>query len=147
MRSIIFVLDMLLLFSIPLQRSSAKVSPRAADAAAQGTQFRVTVTDAEAKLPIELARVDLRRDGRVVAQGVTNPAGQVLLRDIPTGDYTLVAWFVGYRTYNGTVHIDPAHLTNAVALIPEGSQQPEGRSRGREAARGHTPGPGGESGL
>ena len=125
MRSITSVLSILLFIAIGLQQSIANSSPKSADAAAQGTQFRVTVTDGEAKLPIELARVDLRRDGRVVAQGVTNPAGVVLLHDIPIGDYTLVAWFVGYRTFNGIVHIDASHLTYAVALTPEGSQQPE----------------------
>ena len=125
MRLIISALSLMLLIGVFLPRSFASDSKRRADVPAEGTLFRVTVTDAEAKLPIELARVDLRRDGRIVAQGVTNPAGQVVLRDVPTGDYTLVTWFVGYRTHNDAVHIDPQHLTYAVALIPEGSKQPE----------------------
>ena len=48
-------------------------------------QLRVSVNDADGNVPIELARVALSRDGRYIADAVTNPAGQARFRDIKAG--------------------------------------------------------------
>ncbi len=125
MRLSISVLIVLLLLLLQILPSHAADRGTSAPRVDQGVQFRVTVLDRQERVPIELARVVLRREGRIVTQGATNPAGQLMLRDVAPGDYTLVAWFVGYRTYTGSVHIDPTHASLAVSLAPEGSQQQE----------------------
>ncbi len=48
-------------------------------------QLRVSVNDADGNVPIELARVALSKDGRYIADAVTNPAGQARFRDIKAG--------------------------------------------------------------
>ncbi|HUI65990.1 MAG TPA: hypothetical protein VL126_14190 [Bacteroidota bacterium] len=48
-----------------------------APATEHGLQARFTVMDAQRKLPKELARVVIRRNGKFVAQDATNPAGLI----------------------------------------------------------------------
>lgn len=86
-----------------------------------GVQFRVSVYDADEKIPIELARVVLRRDGRLVAQDATNPAGQIRFHDIEPGKYGLTAWFVGYKIYTDSIQIDEQHSLFTVNLHSEGN--------------------------
>ena len=86
-------------------------------------EVRVTVIDAQEKIPLELARVVLRRHEKLVGQNATNFSGQARLHEIPPGDYTLSVWFVGYTTYTRSVHIDPEHALFSVSLEPEGDQQ------------------------
>ena len=90
-----------------------------------GLQVRITVFDAEEKLPIELAHVVLRRGGRFIAGDATNPAGQVRFYDIEEGTYSITAWFVGYRTYTDSVQIDAQHTVLRVALHGEGTTTQE----------------------
>jgi hypothetical protein len=91
----------------------------------EGVQFRVSVYDADEKIPIELARVVLRKDGRLIAQDATNPAGQIRFHDIEPGNYGLTAWFVGYKTFNDSIQIDEQHSLFTVNLHTEGNQAQE----------------------
>ncbi len=91
----------------------------------QGVQLRVTVYDAQAKLPIELARVALRREGRFIIQNATNPAGQVRFRDIRPGMYNITAWFVGYTTFSDSILVDESHTIDSIGMQPSGGQQQE----------------------
>ncbi len=89
----------------------------------ENIEVRVTVTDAEEKIPLELARVVLRQGDKLVAQDATNHTGQVRLHEVPPGTYTLSVWFVGYQTYVDTIQVDPQHTLVQVALQPEGNKQ------------------------
>ncbi len=91
----------------------------------QGLQLRITVSDAEEKLPVELARVVLRKAGKLVAQDATNPAGQIRFRDIQPGRYTITAWFLGYKTYVDSLTIDQEHSSLLIALHAEATEEQE----------------------
>ena len=86
-------------------------------------EVRVTVTDAEEKIPLELTRVVMRQGNKLVAQDATNHAGQVRLHEVPPGMYTLTVWFVGYKTYSDSIQVDAQHTLVQVALQPEGNKQ------------------------
>ena len=90
-----------------------------------GVQIRVTVFDAEQHIPLELARVALFRENRLIVQEAANPAGQILFRDIQPGAYKVTAWFVGYRTFTDTILIDEAHSIDSIGLHSEGTAQKE----------------------
>jgi hypothetical protein len=85
-------------------------------------EVRVSVTDAEEKIPLELARVVLRQKDKLVAQDATNHAGLVRLHEVPPGTYTMTVWFVGYQTYADSIQIDAQHNLYQVALEPEGDK-------------------------
>jgi len=82
-------------------------------------QLKVTVTDASDKTPIELAHVVLRRGNKFIGDAATNPAGQIRFRDVETGTYTMMVWFIGYATRIDTVTIDETHLQFDIALRPQ----------------------------
>jgi outer membrane receptor protein involved in Fe transport len=88
-------------------------------------QFRVSVNDADGNVPIELARVALSKDGRYIANTVTNPAGQARFRDIKAGNYRITAWFVGYDTFVDSVTIDREHSTYKIVLHSLGTTEKE----------------------
>jgi hypothetical protein len=90
-----------------------------------GVQARFTVLDADGKIPMELAHVVLRRDGKFVAQNATNPAGLIRFRDIEPGLYNVSAWFVGYDTYADSMLIDETHSTFTIVLHSAGTQEQE----------------------
>ena len=89
----------------------------------RGVQLKVIVRDAKEDLPVELARVVLRRNSRMIAQDATNPAGQIRFRDIQPGKYDITAWFVGYETYSDSIVIDQDHTTYSIALKPRAQNQ------------------------
>ena len=93
--------------------------------AGNGVQFRVSVFDADQHIPIELARVALFRENRMIAQDAANPAGQIRFRDIQSGAYTITAWFVGYETFTDSVIIDESHSLDSIWLHPQGIQTKE----------------------
>ena len=88
-------------------------------------QFRVSVNDADGNVPIELARVALSKDGRYIADAVTNPAGQARFRDIRAGTYRITAWFVGYDTFVDSITIDREHSTYKIILHSLGTTEKE----------------------
>ena len=88
-------------------------------------QFRVSVNDADGNVPIELARVALSRNGRYIADAVTNPAGQARFRDIKSGSYRITAWFVGYDTFVDSIIVDKEHSTYKIALHSLGTSEKE----------------------
>ena len=94
-------------------------------AAKGGVQARILVIDADQKLPIELANVVLRRNGRLITQDATNPAGLIRFRDLEPGRYDVSAWFVGYKTYNDSILIDESHPSYTFALHAEGTEEQE----------------------
>ncbi len=67
----------------------------------RGVHFRVSVFDADGKVPIELARIVITRNGKFVSQTATNPVGLARFIDIEPGNYMVQAWFVGYKTFSG----------------------------------------------
>ncbi len=88
----------------------------------EGIDFRISVYDANEKVPIGLARVVLQHGKKVVAEDATNTAGQVWIRNIQPGFYTLTAWFVGYEIYTDSVLINQDHTTCTINLRPKDSQ-------------------------
>ena len=106
-----------LLNSFSAQKASASSPPDGKE----GTDFRLTVYDANGKIPIDLARAVLRRGREVVAQSAANAAGQVWFRDVQPGWYTLTAWFVGFKIYTDSLFIDREHATRTINLLPEES--------------------------
>ena len=88
-------------------------------------QFRVSVNDADGNVPIELARVALSKDGKYIANTVTNPAGQARFRDIKAGYYRITAWFVGYDTFVDSIMIDKEHSTYKIILHSLGTTEKE----------------------
>jgi len=88
-------------------------------------QFRVSVNDADGNVPMELARVALSKDGRYIADAVTNPAGQARFRDIKAGFYRITAWFVGYDTFVDSITVDKEHSTYKIALHSLGTTEKE----------------------
>jgi hypothetical protein len=102
--------------------SALKSSPSGGD---PHVQFKVTVFDAEGKVPIELARVALQRNGRFLAQDATNPAGQVRFRDLESGKYKLTVWFVGYAIFSDSILINEQHSSYTVALHSQGTEEKE----------------------
>ena len=104
-------------------RSAGDPAPgRLAD---HGVQARFTVLDAEGNIPIELAHVVIRQNGRFVAQDATNPAGLIRFRDLEPGWYNVSAWFVGYTTHVDSLLIDAAHSTFTIVLHSEGKSEQE----------------------
>ena len=85
----------------------------------KGIQVRFSVYDAAEKLPIELARVVLRRDGKLIMQDATNTAGQLRFRDIEPGKYELSVWFIGYKTYIDSMQINETNNTFRIDLQPQ----------------------------
>ena len=90
-----------------------------------GIQVRITVMDADEKLPIELAHVVLRRGGKFFADDATNPVGQVRFHDVEEGTYSVTAWFVGYRTYTDSLSVDAGHTVFRVSLHAAGTTAQE----------------------
>ena len=90
-----------------------------------GVQVRFTVLDADGKLPIEMAHVVIRRNGRFVTQDATNPAGLIRFRDLVPGWYNVSAWFVGYSTYIDSLLIDATHSRYTIVLHSEGKTEQE----------------------
>ncbi len=84
--------------------------------------IRITVSDAEEKVPIGLARVILQTDGKVIAQGETNIVGQLWFREIKPGSYKITAWFVGYETYSDSIPVDENHTAYAMKLVPQNNK-------------------------
>jgi hypothetical protein len=82
----------------------------------QTVQLRFTVYDVDEKIPIELARVALLRDGRLIAEEATNTAGQVLFSEVKPGAYRVTAWFVAYTIVTDTIMVDEAHRNFKINL-------------------------------
>ncbi|HTR81396.1 MAG TPA: carboxypeptidase regulatory-like domain-containing protein, partial [Bacteroidota bacterium] len=87
-----------------------------------GIDFKISVFDADEKIPMGLARVMLQQDGRVIGQDATNTTGLAWIRDVRSGSYTLTVWFVGYDTFTDSVSIDQHHTSYTVNLRPQGNQ-------------------------
>ncbi len=82
----------------------------------EGENYRVIVYDGDLKVPIQLAVVSLRRDGYVIAEKVTNPAGLARFEDIDDGTYNLFVHSLGYNDVSKSVNVDKNHLVDSVAL-------------------------------
>ena len=108
-----------------LTRHAGVAENSAAKPADHGVQVRITVIDTDGKLPIELAHVVLRRNGKFVAQDATNPAGLIRFRDLEPGRYNVSAWFVGFKNYVDSIMIDETHSTFIFALRSEGTEEKE----------------------
>ncbi|HMD14856.1 MAG TPA: carboxypeptidase regulatory-like domain-containing protein, partial [Bacteroidota bacterium] len=91
----------------------------------QDVQLKVTVFDSLEKVPIELARVMLQRNGTLIVQDATNVTGQVRFRGLTSGAYRITAWFVGYETYTDTIQIDQEHISYTINLHPQNNQLQE----------------------
>ncbi len=79
-------------------------------------QYTVIVYDSAAQTPLELARVTLTSDGRLVQGHVTNVNGRALFRDVPEGTYTLNVRSVGYVEVNKTVTLEATHSLDSIAM-------------------------------
>jgi hypothetical protein len=91
----------------------------------RGVHLKVSVYDADGRVPIELARIVLTRNGKFVAEAATNPAGQARFIDIEPGSYVVQAWFVGYRTFSDSTLIDNNHASMEIMLHAAGNTEKE----------------------
>ena len=89
----------------------------------RGVHFRVSVFDADGKVPIELARIVLTRNGKFVSQTATNPVGLARFINIEPGNYIVQAWFVGYQTFSDSMRIDKDHGSLEVLLHASGNTE------------------------
>lgn len=87
----------------------------------RGVHLKVSVYDVDGKVPIELARIVLTRNGKFVSETATNPAGQARFIDIEPGAYMVQAWFVGYRTFSDSMLIDKNHTSMEIMLHASGN--------------------------
>ena len=101
-RNLIVVLILSVVFTVIALSIEMPTSPPAD----QGLQLRISVSDAEEKLPLELARVVLKRSGKIIAQDATNPAGQIRFRDIQPGRYAVTVWVLGYKPYADSLTVN-----------------------------------------
>jgi hypothetical protein len=108
--------------SSDLARSGTKNSSTGGE---QGIQLRFTIYDADEKIPVELARVALQSNGKLIAEAATNTAGQVRFQDIKPGLYHVTAWFVGYNIFKDSILVDQAHTTFTINLHTQKSEQRE----------------------
>ncbi len=90
-----------------------------------GMQVRISVSDADQKIPIEMAHVVMRKNKSLAAQDATNPAGLIRFRDIDPGRYIITVWFVGYTTYTDTIQVDRDHSTFSILLHSVGTVEQE----------------------
>lgn len=93
------------------------------DVPVNGVSYTVLVYDADHNVPLELARVALRRQGALVAGKVTDIAGRAAFRDIQPGRYTLVVSYVGYQAFTDTVLVDATHSFDSIALREIGGEE------------------------
>ncbi|HVN47938.1 MAG TPA: TonB-dependent receptor, partial [Bacteroidota bacterium] len=108
----------------PVPEAVLKDSPAAASGGTvQGVTFKVNVYDADGKVPIELARIVLTRNGKFISEEVTAPTGQARFRDIAPGSYIVQAWFVGYRTFSDSTRIDNDHSSLEILLQASGNTE------------------------
>lgn len=96
--------------------------PVIANAIPTTTSFSVTVTDSIHKVPLPLARVELRRGKKLIAGRVTNTVGKADFRDIEEGWYSLTVRYVSYGVFHDSLLIDASHTSMNVALIEEEHQ-------------------------
>ncbi|HUN64877.1 MAG TPA: TonB-dependent receptor [Bacteroidota bacterium] len=82
----------------------------------QGREIKFTVYDADENIPIELARIALQRNGKLIAEEATNAEGQARLHHITPGSYTVTAWFVGYRIFRDSIRVDESHTSFRIDL-------------------------------
>jgi hypothetical protein len=108
--------------SVP-ESPSAGSSAAASGGTERGVHFRVSVFDADGKVPIELARIVVTRNGKFVSQTATNPVGLARFIDIEPGIYIVQAWFVGYRTFSDSTRIDKDHGSIEILLHASGNTE------------------------
>ena len=72
-----------------------------------------TVKD-EAKGPLASALIELQPLGRKVA---SDDQGQFRMTDVPAGEYTLTASYVGFATFTTTVKVDAGQTVTVDALL------------------------------
>ena len=89
----------------------------------QGREIKFTVYDADEKIPIELARIALQRNGKLIAGEATNTEGQARLHNIKPGSYTVTAWFVGYTIFKDSILVDESHTTFRIDLHMQKREQ------------------------
>ena len=134
-KRILFILPCMFFLLCVIAQAGVSPSIKAANGVAQA---RILVIDADQKIPIELAHVVLRSNGRLIRQNATNPAGLIRFRDLDPGWYNVSAWFVGYKTYIDSVLIDETHTSYTFALHSEGTEEQEVLVTGnRELAVSH----------
>ena len=116
---IVFIALCLCILNVRRGHSQSKVSSSEEKGAIEA---RILIYDAAEKIPIGLARVVLRQNGRLAAHEVTNLLGQARFGNVTPGEYAVTAWFVGYTTYEDSILIDQDHTTFTINLEPEKNQ-------------------------
>ena len=84
-------------------------------AAAQGGKGTITGTvKDEAKAALASTAIELQPLGRKTA---TDDQGQFRITDVPAGEYTLVATYVGFAPFTTTVKLDAGQTVNVDAML------------------------------
>ena len=78
--------------------------------------FTITVTDKEAKTPLQAVAVTLMSNNTIVTSGATNHFGKIVFNDIEEGEYKIAAHYLGYNDYLTNIKIDTVNRTLSIVL-------------------------------
>ncbi len=122
MKAILQAIAVFAILTISVNSASSKphVGPPAAEDVFQHT---IIIFDSAAQAPIELARVTLSVDGRLVQGHLSDVNGRALFRDIPEGSYMLDVRAVGYVEIKSTIVINAAHPLDSIPLREVAQQE------------------------
>ncbi|MGA9648742.1 MULTISPECIES: outer membrane beta-barrel protein [Pedobacter] len=81
------------------------------------------VINAKDKKPVDFATIAVKslKDSSIVASGQTNPDGTFSFKNIPAGNYRVIAAFLGLKTTNKTITVAKAAVnTGDIAMADDG---------------------------
>lgn len=76
----------------------------------------ITVYDTHGETPIDVVRLVLRHNGKMVGTATTNALGRGIIRDIQPGLYSISARRAGYIDYSDSLLVDSAHLEATIRM-------------------------------
>src|SRR2546423_9862321 len=85
-------------------------------APAEGVSFTVIVLDSAQKTPMQLVRIVLRRNGKLISSKATDPLGRAQFSEVNPGMYFISVRFVGYLDFADSVYIDNTHTIDTIFL-------------------------------
>jgi hypothetical protein len=76
----------------------------------------IYVYDFSNKVPLQSAKVTLKKGGILVENEETNTLGKAIFQDINPGRYTMIVYLDGYITYSDTIDIEESNYEYTIAL-------------------------------
>jgi TonB dependent receptor-like, beta-barrel/CarboxypepD_reg-like domain len=80
--------------------------------------LKVTVIDSSRNAPLELVDLILKRNETVININLTDHSGNAIFHDLEPGEYTLIAHFIGYKSYDSTINLNEGHNVITIHLAP-----------------------------